>query len=158
MPTVGEKSFNYSDEGMAAAQEEAQSSGQEMQLAETPASYMGDMDARLEEATDLLGRAEQEEMSENEEEFPEPDEAENLNMEVVESVFQYMNNRAPDMSDPKDITEVQLIMDSLTPEMVEDLQNQEISIVDAVLQVHRSRSLEKTSPEPMEEEAPTYFS
>jgi|TARA_R100000084_G_C4635253_1_gene140659 hypothetical protein len=158
MPTVGEKSFDYSDEGMAAAQEEAQSSGQEMQLADTPASYMEDMDTRLEEATDLLGRAEQEEMPENEEEFPEPDESESVNMEVVESIFQYMNNRAPDMSDPKDITEVQLILDSITPEMIEDLQNQEISIVDAVLQVHRSRSLTKASPEPVEEEAPTYFS
>ena len=62
------------------------------------------------------------------------------------------------MDDPKDVAEVELIRSSITPEMVEDLQNQEISIVDAVLQVHRSRDLERATAEPQEEETPKYFS
>ena len=160
MPTVGETQFDYTDEGMAAAQQEAEASGQDVVMSDSPSSYMGDMDARLEQATDLLSRAEEEDMDIDAEDAEDAEDqtTDTLRTEVVESIFQYMNNRAPDMSDPKDITEVQLILDSITPEMVEDLQNQEISIVDAVLQVHRSRSLTKASPEPVEEEAPTYFS
>ena len=157
MPTVGETQFDYTDEGMAAAQQEAEASGQDVVMSDTPSSYMGDMDARLEQATDLLSRAEEEDMDIDAEDA-EDQTTDTLSTEVVESIFQYMNNRIPNMDDPKDVAEVELIRSSITPEMVEDLQNQEISIVDAVLQVHRSRDLERATAEPQEEETPKYFS
>jgi len=163
MPTVGKTQFDYTDEGMAAAQQEAEASGQDVVMSDTPSSYMGDMDARLEQATDLLSRAEEEDMDIDTEDAEDAEDAEDqttdtLSTEVVESIFQYMNNRIPNMDDPKDVAEVELIRSSITPEMVEDLQNQEISIVDAVLQVHRSRDLERATAEPQEEETPKYFS
>ena len=157
MPTVGETQFDYTDEGMAAAQQEAEASGQDVVMSDSPSSYMGDMDARLEQATDLLSRAEEEDMDIDAEDA-EDQITDTVSTEVVESIFQYMNNRIPNMDDPKDVAEVELIRSSITPEMVEDLQNQEISIVDAVLQVHRSRDLERATAEPQEEETPKYFS
>ena len=160
MPTVGETQFDYTDEGMAAAQQEAEASGQDVVMSDTPSSYMGDMDARLEQATDLLSRAEEEDMDIDAEDSEDSEDqtTDTRSAEVVESIFQYMNNRIPNMDDPKDVAEVELIRSSITPEMVEDLQNQEISIVDAVLQVHRSRDLERATAEPQEEETPKYFS
>ena len=160
MPTVGETQFDYTDEGMAAAQQEAEASGQDVVMSDTPSSYMGDMDARLEQATDLLSRAEEEDMDIDAEDSEDSEDqtTDTLSAEVVESIFQYMNNRIPNMDDPKDVAEVELIRSSITPEMVEDLHNQEISIVDAVLQVHRSRDLERATAEPQEEETPKYFS
>tara|TARA_R100000742_G_C4278112_1_gene100600 strand:- start:2893 stop:3378 length:486 start_codon:yes stop_codon:yes gene_type:complete len=160
MPQVGNKQFDYDEEGMAAANAAASNTGQEVAMSNDPASYMGDMDSRLAAATDLLSAAEEElpreevlEEADNEE--PEGE----INIEIITSIFEYMNDRSPNMEDPNDVAEVELIKNTITPDMAEDLQNQEISLVDAVLQVHRAKELGDVAPveEAGEEENQTFF-
>ncbi len=159
MPEVGKKQFNYDSEGMAAAEAEASRTGQEVAMNRDPESYMGDMDARLEAATDLLSAAEEEMPTESDNEIPEGE----INPEIISSIFQYMNDRAPNMEDPNDVAEVELIKTTVTSDMAEDLQNKEMSIVDAVLQVHRAKEMNASDlvveeEDEEDDEMPTYFS
>lgn len=133
--------------------------GFEESAAANPEAYMDDAEGRLDAATALLGAAEEEEAPITEDVDPE----ETTDPEIINTVFQYMNGRAPDMEDPKDISEVQLIDSIIDGAMQEKLESQEISIVDVVLEIHRARDMDSVPPEQpgqaSEEVAPeTFFS
>jgi len=131
--------------------------GFEESAAANPEAYMDDAEGRLDAATALLGAAEEEEAPITEEVDPE----ETTDPEIINTVFQYMNGRAPDMEDPKDISEVQLIDSIIDGAMQEKLESQEISIVDVVLEIHRARDMDSVPPEQpgqaSEEVAPETF-
>lgn len=134
--------------------------GFEESAAANPEAYMDDAEGRLDAATALLGAAEEEEAPITED-AEDADSEETTDPEIINTVFQYMNGRAPDMEDPKDIAEVQLIDSIIDGAMQEKLESQEISIVDVVLEIHRARDISSVPPEQpgqaSEEEAPETF-
>lgn len=135
--------------------------GFEESLAENPEAYMEDTEGRLDAATALLGAAEEEEIP-IAEDAEDVDSTEPTDPEVINTVFQYMNGRAPDMEDPSDVFEVQLIDSVIDASMEEQLKSQDLSVVDVVLAVHRARDIPVVSEQPgqaSEEATPeTFFS
>tara|TARA_R110000824_G_scaffold127331_2_gene287464 strand:- start:2740 stop:3192 length:453 start_codon:yes stop_codon:yes gene_type:complete len=146
MPKVGDKEFDYDEEGIAAAEAEAAGVDEAAVLEQ----LLNELPTEVPEEEGVLEEA----LEEPEPELPEdmPDE------ETVMQVFEEVFGNAFDDSSPEDIQKLEFILQELAtdPELAAGLASGEISIAEFAIQLYRKMSGEgeaepaqATAEEPM---------
>ena len=140
MPTVGKKKFKYDEEGIAAAEAEAASTEQEMDMVGKVDDTLSGLDIAEEppepEMADDMQPTPVEEMTEEAEESGLPDQG------MLMQLFRIVYREDFDPANQTHQTQLSVIEDTLddNPEMAEKLKDGEMTMTDFALRVYKGMS------------------
>ena len=133
MPKVGKKEFEYDEEGIAAAQADAATTGQDVETDE--ASMIDEVLANLTEDDAPIPEAEAPIPVEDEEQAPLPDEG------ILLQLYQVVHGAEYDPSSPEDQQKLQQIRSVLEndPTIAEGIASGDISMTEFAIQLYRGQ-------------------